>query len=438
MKENYYERLGVEKTADAQQIKRAYYTLVKQYPPERFPEEYKKLRAAYTALGDERKRAEYDQRQSLPENAAFLLEQAEQLDQLGQHRQAADTYELAMRLYPDLEQVLTALARFFERQEKWGKAIGLWEKLCARQPENADYAYALALNYDHRSWRKKAIAQYRRTLELDDGNADCWVSLARCDPDSSGGAAVLAICEEGIRALGKHGKENIRLYAIAAAFSAKGDDMAAERYLAAIVRIMKTGGSPAKASAETVDFLLDAAAALHKPSFVPYIREIVETLPHLDGGLREKLADAIQVAEIESLPERGFPALFHDLFAILADDRSDEDVRLALAAVEYHLLWERDTYRPELLRLRREFPQLYELHTNFFNELLSVRDTQKLLYQRIKFLAKRGAVPSEPWHDEESGLTVPAQPIQRAEPKIGRNDPCPCGSGKKYKKCCGR
>jgi SEC-C motif-containing protein len=25
----------------------------------------------------------------------------------------------------------------------------------------------------------------------------------------------------------------------------------------------------------------------------------------------------------------------------------------------------------------------------------------------------------------------------RNEPKIGRNDPCPCGSGKKYKKCCG-
>jgi uncharacterized protein YchJ len=25
----------------------------------------------------------------------------------------------------------------------------------------------------------------------------------------------------------------------------------------------------------------------------------------------------------------------------------------------------------------------------------------------------------------------------RAEPKIGRNEPCPCGSGKKYKKCCG-
>ena len=27
---------------------------------------------------------------------------------------------------------------------------------------------------------------------------------------------------------------------------------------------------------------------------------------------------------------------------------------------------------------------------------------------------------------------------KREEPKVGRNDPCPCGSGKKYKKCCGK
>lgn len=31
----------------------------------------------------------------------------------------------------------------------------------------------------------------------------------------------------------------------------------------------------------------------------------------------------------------------------------------------------------------------------------------------------------------------PVQPIVREGPKVGRNDPCPCGSGKKYKKCCG-
>ena len=31
----------------------------------------------------------------------------------------------------------------------------------------------------------------------------------------------------------------------------------------------------------------------------------------------------------------------------------------------------------------------------------------------------------------------PKKPVRR-ENKVGRNDPCPCGSGKKYKKCCGR
>jgi Protein of unknown function (DUF1186)/SEC-C motif len=30
------------------------------------------------------------------------------------------------------------------------------------------------------------------------------------------------------------------------------------------------------------------------------------------------------------------------------------------------------------------------------------------------------------------------EPYRRSQPKIGRNEPCPCGSGKKYKKCCGK
>jgi uncharacterized protein len=29
-----------------------------------------------------------------------------------------------------------------------------------------------------------------------------------------------------------------------------------------------------------------------------------------------------------------------------------------------------------------------------------------------------------------------AQTVVRDQPKVGRNDPCPCGSGKKFKKCC--
>ena len=37
-----------------------------------------------------------------------------------------------------------------------------------------------------------------------------------------------------------------------------------------------------------------------------------------------------------------------------------------------------------------------------------------------------------------AGLRLPTSTPPQAQPAVGRNDPCPCGSGKKYKKCCGR
>lgn len=39
---------------------------------------------------------------------------------------------------------------------------------------------------------------------------------------------------------------------------------------------------------------------------------------------------------------------------------------------------------------------------------------------------------------EEAYYGEALEPIRRTTPKVGRNDPCPCGSGKKYKKCCGQ
>jgi preprotein translocase subunit SecA len=40
-----------------------------------------------------------------------------------------------------------------------------------------------------------------------------------------------------------------------------------------------------------------------------------------------------------------------------------------------------------------------------------------------------------PAADDEAGKL---QPLVNAMPKVGRNDPCPCGSGKKYKQCHGK
>lgn len=50
--------------------------------------------------------------------------------------------------------------------------------------------------------------------------------------------------------------------------------------------------------------------------------------------------------------------------------------------------------------------------------------------ESARFVKKEGR-----WLFDDGKVTT--QTVVRAEPKVGRNDPCPCGSGKKYKKCCG-
>ncbi len=39
---------------------------------------------------------------------------------------------------------------------------------------------------------------------------------------------------------------------------------------------------------------------------------------------------------------------------------------------------------------------------------------------------------------ENQEKETPVATIVNTGPKVGRNDPCPCGSGKKYKQCCGK
>ena len=53
-------------------------------------------------------------------------------------------------------------------------------------------------------------------------------------------------------------------------------------------------------------------------------------------------------------------------------------------------------------------------------------------HERSTFVRREGR-----WYFVD-GVTPKQAPQKRSEPKVGRNEPCPCGSGKKYKKCHGR
>lgn len=55
---------------------------------------------------------------------------------------------------------------------------------------------------------------------------------------------------------------------------------------------------------------------------------------------------------------------------------------------------------------------------------------------RTFWLAQRHAVPEGSDEDVYDFRAQSDKPHTRSAPKVGRNDPCPCGGGKKFKKCC--
>nr|WP_024307037.1 MULTISPECIES: preprotein translocase subunit SecA [unclassified Pseudomonas] len=90
----------------------------------------------------------------------------------------------------------------------------------------------------------------------------------------------------------------------------------------------------------------------------------------------------------------------------------------------------RDTIRVlSHVQVRREDPA---------EEEARLRREAEALAERMQFQhADASALAAEESSGEEGDVAVAAAPV-RAEPKVGRNEPCPCGSGKKYKHCHGQ
>ena len=76
---------------------------------------------------------------------------------------------------------------------------------------------------------------------------------------------------------------------------------------------------------------------------------------------------------------------------------------------------------------------------DMFNDMTAAirEDTVKTMLRiRVEQKVEREEVAKVTGTNKDTSAVK--EPVKRKDAKIGRNDPCPCGSGKKYKQCCGR
>ena len=98
-------------------------------------------------------------------------------------------------------------------------------------------------------------------------------------------------------------------------------------------------------------------------------------------------------------------------------------------------LWNRST--EEMVRM------LYLLRPISAEDERELRGAHARRQQQVSYSGPESAPPRQPSRRAKRGRmdarsAAAVKTVVRTMPKVGRNQPCPCGSGKKYKKCCGR
>jgi len=162
-------------------------------------------------------------------------------------------------------------------------------------------------------------------------------------------------------------------------------------------------------------------------------------LPIVLGSADEPaFQDLGQAKRITSLLMRWYNGLLHELH----DDLDGLDLRIgdrtgaisALAAV----VWANGYFEAMRLQVDRWSVMEREPEGEFLEPiftLLGCTEKPKNRKRKATSAARKLAASVEEIY--EYWLEQRSLPRRRAEPKIGRNDACSCGSGRKYKRCCG-
>jgi len=445
----YYGQLGISEQASKMEIKKAYFSMVKKYPPERYPEEFKKYRKAYEILTDNNAREQYDRLAKIPLKYQQLYEFAMAAMEHEDYDSAIKQLKNVVKSHPELLIIKSLLGEIYLRNNNSGNAIKIFESLVRQEPGNAIYHGQLAHAYHMRGFTKKAVAQYQKALSMDSDNISLWSGLSLLYRDSEDWETASETLENGIGKFQENNPDNLPLH-IQAIFVGinRQDSDAISRHLN-IVKKSVTNGSVAAEDIVHLFFSYVFSSAAREED-LKYYCLIISFLDNLMPGndviikLKTKIHMAYALYEAEN--DINVPDFIIDMTNILLENCNCPECTMDKILIESLFLDNVSLARKGLRYLKKTYPLLFELNKSFYNLVLEPKKERRLIeknYKAMMALKKKhpqlfNDIPSEEdLFSDAMPLLDNNEPYIRQTKKIGRNDPCPCGSGKKYKRCCG-
>lgn len=195
-----YHTLGIPPSASPDEVKRAFYGLVREHSPERDPEKYKVLREAYETLRDPKSRANYDSTQEYGGEIAAILEAAEAAAADEDWAKAEQYFKRALVLNPASDGLRNQLGLALLHQEKTQESVRVFSLLVEHEPDVGVYWTNLGEAQALAGQGMQAIESFRRAIALEPYNAHPYICIANVHVESEEYSAAIDWLEKTITA----------------------------------------------------------------------------------------------------------------------------------------------------------------------------------------------------------------------------------------------
>ncbi len=452
---NPYEVLGINDQADKAQIKRAYFRLLREHSPEKDPEGFARIREAYERLTNEK---EDSAGPDLPipdyPYAEKFVKQVEQCIRDGRWELAKETAEEGWRRFDGSVYFLYRMTCAQRLCGNTGKAVKNAELLVKKDPENRWFWRELALARLERGYTKKAYRAFQKAYELGCRDYDFLLMYSvecREYPDY------------------RKGKEIIQTFLEDPDRRWRPEDMdnAVEAHQA-LFFFTEALDEPAEEAAQKFSRFLERNKRQLTDCFEHCLDLLTSMLEYKieDDTFNRCVQILKEVSEKTDNPERSI--MYETFFGTVGIIRMNKDEKVCrslrymnelLSMEEFQdrysmtdcrlcIIQEREQVLESEEYIADKYPEFYGKVKPFLDKIRTQRDMESVRYRLLQDYRKLMESNEEgsylQWFPEQreavfgKSVVSSEETYVRAGKKISRNDPCPCGSGKKYKFCCGR
>ena len=455
---NYYELLNIERGADANIIKRAYFSMVKIHSPDKDPEGFKAIRLAYETLSNQKRRSEYDSyfvlSATIPLGGSAAgsgelqnkLLAAREMIRENKYKQAAEFLTDIIGTNIDSEKsAATMVSEFYTEakrllaetllhMKKSGTAKKICEELLEKNPSDAETLLLRAKIAAIMGHTEKAGTYFNDAVNASPLNAKIWSAYLRYAL-AGYDYLVPGIFERAMEQDIDMFRDDYLFYLLGAYQTDLFSNKNSLKYYDKFAEFFLNDKNHGEEMYETLMTLIPHI--FKRRENIPFLKKI---LPVLENSRHRKDDDEYDFKRMHTYfaldklkSDKRIHEVFFDMTVFFVMEGTDKD---ELFGMEAYIVSHLSDLRPSIKVLKNEYPGFFKLNQAFYFDALNEKKEDRLIDKYAKKFKKiRPSLIADDFDDDFSEADE-SMPIVRSSAKIGRNEPCPCGSGKKHKKCC--